>query len=194
MEQNLIFKIWGFCLKTFLLVGCIFYLPFKGGDADPVAHGYWAQEMFFRYGSIALIVLSQLVQPIRRLDCKYLVGFFIYMIASSLILGFGANLRHSLLNCFVWMMLYKVIYENFDFSKIKEYAFLAGLILFVNLGMCAMQYNGKDLIFSNASHAIPYLMDTVIGFMRVKAFLGILCAIAFPIVAVFAPIFSLCVI
>lgn len=192
--SNIFEKAWGYTLTAFLVIGTIFYLPIKGPVTDPVAYGYWSQEMFFRYGTIVLLMLSQLFTPLRRLDCKWLSLFVVYLVISSLIIGFSATQRHSLLNVFIWFLLYKTIYENFRFDQIKKYAFWLGVILFINFFMCALQYNGIDILFTSVSEHKPGLLDTVIGFMKIKAFLGLIATLLLPIVVCYAPIFSLCII
>lgn len=194
MVFRMICNLFHLFLSVFLVIGAIFYVPVTSSSVDPVGFGYLVQELFFRYGTMGLFALSMVLKPKRRLNEHSLWLFFSYVLISSLFNGFTNFERHSILNIFFWLMLYKVIFENFDFNQIKFIAWALGLLLFANLAMCAIQFNGIPFLFTNASNAVPGVLDTCMGFMKVKAFLGILCAILFPILIVYAPVFSICII
>lgn len=183
-----------YALKIFLFIGVILYVPFHGTDKEAaVEWGYQVQDLFFRYGVIFIYCVAQMQKPIRELKIKSLPILIMYIVLASLINGFGVIQRSSILNIFMWFLLYKCVFEHLNFSKIKSYALWFGAVLMLNAAFCALQYNGQDFIFQSSSQAIPGLMDTVVGFLRVKVHLGVLAAILFPIVLIYAPIFSILV-
>lgn len=181
-----------YALKIFLFIGVILYVPFSGTDPDKaIEFGYMVQDLFFRYGTIFLFCIAQTQTPIRTLKINSIPLLIMYLITSSLFIGFSLVSRASILNVFIWFVLYKTIYENFDFEKIKSYAVWFGFLLMINAAFCALQYNGHDFLFQSTSTIKPGLMDTVIGLLRVKVHLGVLAAILLPFVLVYAPIFSI---
>lgn len=185
-----------YALKAFLVIGVIFYVPISSsvGNVNAVEFGYFSQELFFRYGIMVLFCLAQMRQPVRTLKMNSIPLLVIFVIIASLFQGFTNTARHSILNMFCWFVLYKTIYEHFYFARLKSFSWWLGWLLFLNLAVCALQYNGHDLLYTHVDGSIPGLMDRIMGLMKLKVHLGILAAILFPLVVYFVPVFSICVI
>lgn len=185
-----------YALKLFLCIGIVFYCPVSGGLSveEAVNFGYLSQELFFRFGAMVVFCAGLTQTPLRSLKFYSLPMFFVYALCAALLFQFPGFMQNQLTNLFMGVLFYKTVFEHLDFSRLKSYAWWIGWVLFINLAFCALQANGRQVLFSEASHAVAGPMDRMIGMMKLKVHLGTLAAISAPLITLFAPAFALCLI
>lgn len=176
-------------LLIFIGVSTYFYIPLKPTDTgfDPLMWGYSIQELFFRYGVMFLFGISSFLSPKRSFTDKYFIIFVIYALLDCCVKGFGPEMRHGLLNVFFGFIFYKLLVEHFDFKKLKWFAWMYFVVILLNLLFCALQYAGKDPLFSSASEIKAGWQDTLVGLMRNKVHLGALAAVTAPLMLLVSP-------
>jgi hypothetical protein len=192
MDQKTISKAFEYCLKAFLVIGTMFYIPFKG-PGDPVSQGYMVQELFFRYGVMTLFFVSMALRPIRSMSLSHLAVFGIFAVASSVGYGMDVSLRHKLLNVFFGLLFFKLCFENTRLSELPKFAWWFGWLLVANLAIVALQQNALDPVMSKVGTIHEDISNMTVGFMRAKVHLGVLAALLAPMVVFFAPCFALAV-
>lgn len=181
-------SIFNFVLSSFLFIGIIFYLPItRGFQGDPIEFGYNIQELFFRYGTAVLFCLSLLLDPVRKSNMKMYAFFLIYLIFTSISIGFDMQSRRHMLNIFTGIVFIKTIVEYYDFKSIKSHIWTLFSVLVANLVLGIFQLCGKDPIFQQINPIIAKGVIEMIGFMKVKAHLGTLAAMISPLLFIVSP-------
>lgn len=194
-ESMLKTRLFDYALKIFITMGAVFYVgaPAILGGEEAIVWGYATQELFFRYGVITLFTLSMMIRPKRTLRFYSIPCLLLFSIFCASFFGFGLDLRHKILNFFIGLLFYKLVFENFVFSKVKKYAWWIGWMLMANLAMCSFQAWDRGLIFSHITpQAASKGIDALVGLMRLKVHLGVLSAIVGPFIVGFMPVFTPC--
>lgn len=184
-------KFFEYCLKIFLVVCSLFYMPMLPGQYtqfQAIEWGYMTQELFFRYGVLFLFGASLLIKPKRVFNSKSLGILIIYVIVSGIFIKFDTQARRAILNLFIGILFYKTVYEHIDFKNLKSYGMWFFWLLFANLILCFMQYFRIDPIFDRVDGT--RIVDLV-GFMRIKATLGILAVVLAPFLVLIHPLLVL---
>lgn len=148
---------------------------------------YVIQELFFRYGTITLFLVSCFFkEPKRRLQFFSMPVFLLFVILVSMFFNFDIRVRASILNIFFGIFFYKLVVENVDIKEFPKIATWLFWLLFANLVLCLMQTLQIDPIFS---HVRPDLMpdQDELGFMRLKATLGCLAVVIAPFLFILSP-------
>lgn len=185
-------KFFEYALKIFFVVSTLFYLPVAGnlsGD-QKVELGYMHQELFFRYGTLFLFALSLLKKPNRIFTLKHFGLFLAYIIGISIFLNFDIQSRRSILNIGLALLLFKTVVEHIEIERIKTFAYWAFWLLCANLFLCLLQVIQHDPLYQ---HINPVIMpdSDPIGFMRLKATLGIFAAVLSPLLFILSPWLSI---
>ena len=173
-------KVFHYALKVYLFVSTLFYIPVPGNLSGEqiIEFGYMSQELFFRYGIVALFGLSCFLKRQREMNVKAIGIFLTYLVIISVFTGFDIRVRRTLLNIFFGCLFFKTVYEYLDTDEIKGVFKWLGALLFLNLALCVMQYFRIDPIFTrNDSSGVVDLA----GFMRIKATLGTLACVIAPL-------------
>ena len=187
-------NVYDYALKIFLCMAALFYLPIQANVGDPVMWGYMVQELFFRYGVVLLFALSCMVPRVRQLTFSSFPMLLVCSLITAVLFGFDVSFRTGILNIFMGLVFYKMIYESIQINKLKQFAWWFGWLLLINFIWCGLQWHGIDMLFSYVAGPTPGKMDSIIGFMRLKVHLGILAALLTPMVICYAPAFLLCII
>lgn len=180
-------------LKIFIVIGTLFYLGLGPQDKgiDPMQWNYHVQEVFFRYGAMLIFLLSIFLKPRRYLQCKSLATFAVFALVVGTLTGFPMNFRRQMLNLAIGILFYKAVYENIDTAEVKQYAEWMFWLLFANLVLGCMQWFRLDPIFNHVQGNIAPINEHVVGFMRLRANLGVLTAITAPMLFAVHPLTTL---
>lgn len=181
-------KFFDYALKIFVILGTFFYLPTPQGfrtEMQIMEWGYLSQELFFRYGVVFLFCCSLLVKPIRKMNTKGLGILLIYLLVSSLLISYGVSARRAILNVFIGIVFYKIIVEYFDFRQIKSFMAWFFWLLVANLIICQLQLLRLDPIFARLDE--PLGIVEPVGFMRLRASLGLLASVIAPASILLSP-------
>lgn len=191
MDQTTVSKAWHYALKIFLVIGTLFYIPINQGfTAEEAAiQGYMMQEMFFRYGVIALYIFAMPLKARRTFCIKSVILFFLFVFLTSLAGGFSVYLRAKLLNVFFAVMFLKLVFEHLNYNEISGIAKWFGWICFGNVAMMALQIYGLDPLLSQSGVIQEDRLDMVVGFMRLKVHVGVLAALLAPLMLAHAKFF-----
>lgn len=185
-------KIYNLFILIFVTVSTFIYLPHPEG-VDVVEWGYQAQELFFRYGVIMLFGLSLFLKPIRQANFKIIGVFLVYAVAISSLFGMDIASRKALLNIFLGIIFYKLVFEysDLDLKKIGTWFFW---ILFANFVMTWLQFFKLDPIYQTAD---PRLLSVGFwepsGFMGITPHVGSLAVICSPLLFYVHPLLTLLV-
>jgi len=165
----------------FFLAGCsLFYIPGQ--------QFYAPQEMFFQYGVMGIFALSFITPRLREANNTWLAVILFYTIANTVLFHFTPEIRMKLLNMFLGFVLIKEVSErtSLDFKRIGN--FLA-LLCSLNVVWIALQLNGLDPIFQSLNKEAMPQVD-IVGFMGLKANLGVLAALSFPFIFYSRPFYK----
>lgn len=180
-------KIFSALVGAFVAIGSVFYIPVS--SLIPIDQqfqfGYFSQELFFRYGSLFLILFGSLLSNERRIKLYLPCLIFFLFLVIGICYGFDLQIRRQLLNLGIGLLLVKTVAEKSDDSILKcvGFGFLATVL--INLAFCLFQYFGIDGLMSNSENLGK--MDRVSGLMRIKVHLGALSAIASPFLVYLSP-------
>lgn len=165
-------KLFDVYLKFFLLGCMVFYVPGQ--------QFYVPQEMFFQYGVFGFLVISWIVERKRDVSNFYFGAILGYALLNTILCHFTPESRMKLLNLFLGSILIKEISERItlDFKSIGK--FLALFCAF-NVFWLVLQIKGVDPIFTSLFRDKMPQIDHV-GFMGLKANLGVLAALCAPFI------------
>lgn len=155
--------------------------------------GYQVQELFCRYGIMFVVLASMFLKPLRYWSCKSLPIFGLYMIFITVFIGFDLEARRVLLNVFLMVLFYKTVVEHITVKKIKTYLIWFFWIAVANLILCFYQQFNIDPIFGHIQKDVLSLSmsarwEWVVGFMKLRANLGVLAAILGPALFLVHPV------
>jgi len=154
----------------FFILGCsVFFVPGK--------QFYNAQEVFFQYGSIAMIIVSMMVSRKRTFRNPLFILFGAYVLINTLAV-FSNIGRLGLLNFFLGFILIREFIEkqSLDLSSVTNMLFNYSL---VNIIFICLQIIKIDPVFSSANPQNMIEVD-ICGMMALKSNLGILAAFSLP--------------
>lgn len=186
-------KLFNYSLKIFLFLCTVFYVavrkPMTADEA--ITFNYMTQQLFFRYGIFVLFCLSMMIRPKRIIRFYSLPCFFVFAVLIACFYEFGTQTRHHLMNLFTGLLFYKLVFENFNFGKIKQFAFWIGCVLLLNMFICSFQAFGQPMIFQAINPVLASPQDSIVGLMRQKVQLGVLCSMVGPFILAFSPFFAI---
>jgi len=170
-------KVFEYSLKFFVSFSTIFYMTVPQGLAveNALTWGYMTQELFFRYGVMILFCLASLLKIKERIDDGKIFPVFVaYSIIIALSLGLHPEMRRQVLNVFIGYLFYKIVFENFEFSKLKSFGKWFIGVAVANLALMTFQWFRSDPLMTSVSPILSNHLDGIVGFMRLKVHLGLL--------------------
>jgi hypothetical protein len=187
--MNNIEKFFDYCLKIFIVLSPALFVPSPPGmqPIETIEFGYMSQELFFRYGIIFLFGITMMMRPVRILKFNSGFAFLAIAIVFSLFIDFNIQVRRQLLNLFFGLLFYKIVVEYIQLNKLKEYAGWFFWFLFANLMLCLFQNIGYDPIFRHIHSNLVPTTENIVGFMRLRANLGVITAMVAPILILLSP-------
>src|SRR3990167_2077605 len=159
-------------LKVFL-IGCFVYFI-------PGQQFYAPQEMFFQYGTLALVALCWIIPRKREVSNLYFGIILIYALANTVLMHFVPETRMKLLNLFFGAILIKELAERIDLN-FKTIGNLLALFCAFNVFWLCLQIRQIDPVFTPMFAQNMPQIDKV-GFMGLKANLGVLAALCAPFI------------
>jgi len=159
-------------LKVFLIGCSVFFIP---GEQF-----YGAQEMFFQYGVISFLALTWALPRKREVTNKWFGVVIAYAVLNTVIFHFNPEARIKLLNLFLGAFFIKEMAERIDLN-FKTMGNLLALFCAFNVFWLILQIRNIDPVFTSAFRENMPQIDKV-GFMGLKANLGVLAAISAPFI------------
>lgn len=175
-------KVFDYSLIIFVVLGTLFYRqsPPNLNSHQMMEFGYMIQELFFRYGVIFLFALTMMMRPARNLSAAALPAFLLFALTLGVFIGFDLSVRRAVLNLFCGAVFYKIVAEYINLEWLKKYAVWFWGLVAANLALCTLQWFNLDLIYRHVNYDIVPRSETVVGFMKLQANLGVLAALLSP--------------
>lgn len=179
--------VFDYCLKIFLILSTLFYMV-PPGQIDPMAWSYLVQEDFFKFGVIFLYGFSMFFKSFRSFECKSMATFFTYLMVITVVGIFGDFEKYYIMNIFLGLVFYKLVYERIRLWELKKYAAWLFWLMVANFILCVFQWFDIDPIFTHIHHNIVPVAELVVGFMKLQAALGIIACMVAPILFLLHPL------
>lgn len=169
-------------IKIFLAMSTFFYLaaPSNLQGNSLIEWGYMVQELFFRYGALAVIAFSLFSKPKRTVNIATLGFIFLYLLLTSAMFSFDVASRRVLLNFAIAILFYKTVAEHSDLD-LKSAGVWFFFIMLANYAMMALQYFRADPLYNSAFDYLPNYHELV-GFLGLQPHVGSMAAILAPII------------
>jgi len=189
MNESTKSKIFNLALLIFISVCTFFYVPIKGPviAEEGINFGYMAQELFFRYGVIAIFALSMTLKAERSFKSPVLAALLIYILFISIFKGYGLEARRSILNIFAGILFLKTVFEYFNLRYLKTAGLFFLAVIALNLLWCYFQYHGIDPLYSDIHAGRTGLWDSLVGLMKLKVHLGVMAVLIAPFLYMLNP-------
>ncbi len=165
-------NLWNLSLSVFLIGSTTYFIAGQ--------EFYAPQEMWFQYGVLFICALSWFVKAERKVTNAYFGAILVYALANTIFMHFQPECRIKLLNFFFGAILIKEVSERVDLN-FKHIGNLFALFCAFNVFWIGLQIKHVDPIFTSMFPQNMKEVD-VVGFMGLKANLGVLAAVCAPFI------------